>query len=369
MLTFRRLAKTGIAAAAHWSGATRLPGMAAGSKTAPPILAYHRVVEDFAADARHTVPAMLISHRMLEQHLDWIGRRFRFVSLDELGLQLERGERFSKPVAAITFDDGYRDVYENAFPLLKRKGIPAAVFVVTDLIGTAEVQIHDKLYLLLAGALSAGPSGSRRLVDRLVGLGMRRPALDTIGRAAQSPTVVARALLDGAHQAEIHRVIDVLETEVEIEEGALRGLGSLTWEMLAEMQSAGMTIGAHTKTHALLTNESQQKVLDETAGSRRALESRLGVTIDHFAYPSGRFDRSVLSAVAASGYRFGYTTCEHRERTRPLLTVPRKVFWQNTCVDAFGRFSGAMMSCQVAGMFDFRTPCRQEHTWSGASAL
>lgn len=361
MLTFRRLAKTGIAAAAHWSGATRLPGMLAGSRTVPLILAYHRVVEDFEADARHTVPAMLISHPMLEQHLDWIGRRFRFVSLDELGSRLERGERFDKPVAAITFDDGYRDVYENAFPLLKRKGVPAAVFVVTDLIGTADVQIHDRLYLLLAGALSAGPSGARRLVDRLVGVGVRRPALDTIGRTAQSPTVVARALLDGADQAEIQRVIDVLESEVEIDAGALRGLGSLTWDMLAEMARAGMTIGSHSKTHALLINEGRPKVLEETTSSRRALESRFGRPVDHFAYPTGGFNPGVVDAVAASGYRFGYATCGHRDRRHPLLTLPRKVVWQNTCADAFGRFSADLMSCAVAGIFAFRDPCKTDH--------
>lgn len=346
----------------------RLPGIAAGSRNVPLVIDYHRVVEDFAAAAQHTVPAMLISAQMLERQLDWIGRRFHFVSLDELASQLERGERFNRPVAAITFDDGYRDVYDNAFPLLKRKGIPAGVFVVTGLIGAPDVHIHDKLYLLLAGAFSRWRPGPREVARFLVDLGIRLPEIARIGKAARTPTAVARAMLDGLPQVVITRVIDGLERKIGIEEGALRGLEPLTWEMLAEMQSAGMTIGSHTKTHALLTNESRQKVLDETAGSRRALESRLGITIDHFSYPSGRFDRGVVSAVAAAGYRFGYTTCEHRERNLPLLTVPRKVFWQNTCLDAFGRFSTAMMSCQVAGMFNFLTPCRQDHTRSAVSA-
>ena len=59
---------------------------------------------------------MLTSRRMLEAQLDWIGRRFRFVSLDELGAQLGGRARPAAPLAAVTFDDGYRDVYEHGVP-------------------------------------------------------------------------------------------------------------------------------------------------------------------------------------------------------------------------------------------------------------
>src|SRR5688572_22163884 len=99
----RALAKTGIATALHWSGAARRLSAAAGWHNVPPVITYHRVVADFAANARHTVPSNLISLRMLEAQLDWVGRRFRFVSLDELGSHLEGGGRGAGPVAAITF--------------------------------------------------------------------------------------------------------------------------------------------------------------------------------------------------------------------------------------------------------------------------
>src|SRR5262249_62100717 len=97
-----------------------------------------------------TVTAVLISTATFEKHLDWLASRFRLVSLEELGLHLQSGRRFSKPAAAITFDDGYADVYRNAFPILKKKGIPGAVFVVTSLVGTTRLQVCDRLYALLA---------------------------------------------------------------------------------------------------------------------------------------------------------------------------------------------------------------------------
>ena len=112
----RGLVKTSAARAVSWSRADRLIGAVTGLRHRPLVLGYHRVVEDFATSVESSIPANLTSIRMLEQQLDWVGRRFRFVTLDELGERVERGD--AEPVAAVTFDDGYRDVYEVAFPVL-----------------------------------------------------------------------------------------------------------------------------------------------------------------------------------------------------------------------------------------------------------
>src|SRR5258708_28479705 len=114
------------------------------------------VVEADAAAAQ-VMPGLAIGPRTLELHLDWIGRRFRFVSLAELGALAERGVARGKPLAAVTFDDGYQGVYDHALPMLKRKGIPAAVFVVTDLIGTSRIHSHDSLYLMFTQRLGRPP--------------------------------------------------------------------------------------------------------------------------------------------------------------------------------------------------------------------
>jgi len=66
----RRLAKTGIACALHWTGANKLIGALNGSRNMPLVLGYHRVVEDYTASAGHYIQEMLTSLRMLERHLD-----------------------------------------------------------------------------------------------------------------------------------------------------------------------------------------------------------------------------------------------------------------------------------------------------------
>src|SRR5258705_13519138 len=104
----RSVMKTCLAYA--YSGATAvrglLPGTSMGGGEVPFIACYHRVVEDFDNSARHAIPSMLISTAMLERHIDWLAKNYSIVSLDEIGSHLESPGTFSRPSAAITFDDG-----------------------------------------------------------------------------------------------------------------------------------------------------------------------------------------------------------------------------------------------------------------------
>jgi len=349
----RRVIKTGMASALHWSGADALIGALRGSRRFPVVFAYHRVVDDFVSARSSSIPPMLVSRRMFERHLDWVGRRFRFASLDEIGSRLASGRGFETPVAGVTFDDGYRDLYEHAFPLLERKGIPATVFVVTDWIGTQTPLAHDWLYLLLCRMWPR----ARDVVAGLASSAAQRRA----ATALSDPFSALRFVITTRTKAGMAAVVAALETNATIDERSCDGLQPLSWEMLTRMRRAGVTVGSHTKTHTVLTKETVARTLEETAGSRRVLEQRLGAPIDHFAYPDGAFNGRAVDAVASAGYRFAYTTCRHRRARHPLLTIPRRPLWENTCLDAAGDFSPAIASCLTNGVFDLVTGCDQRH--------
>jgi peptidoglycan/xylan/chitin deacetylase (PgdA/CDA1 family) len=170
-----------------------------------------------------------------------------------------------------------------------------------------------------------------------------------------------RILLNALSQADLQRFIDALNAQVESNEAEREALRPLSWDMVAEMHRAGLAIGSHTRTHPLLPNEAAPKVLDEIAGSREHLESRLGAPVRHFAYPNGWFNAATVRAVAASGYRCGYTTCGHRDPNNPFLTISRKCLWENSCFNALGRFSEGIMSSHVHGIFDLVSKCQQDH--------
>src|SRR5438128_642009 len=114
----RGLAKNAVATTFNTLRIEKLVNLVRGSKYPPLVIGYHQVVDTFRPDWRSGITSMQISAAMLERHLDWIGARYQFAALDEIGAHFESGTPFAKPMAAITFDDGYRDVYTNAFPLL-----------------------------------------------------------------------------------------------------------------------------------------------------------------------------------------------------------------------------------------------------------
>ena len=358
--------KAGLAAAAHLTAANRLYGVLTRRRREALVLGYHRVVADFGREASYSFPSMLVSRAMLECHLDWIARRFQVVSLSELRVRLEGRSRTARPIAAITFDDGYRDVYENAFPLLMRKGLPATVFVATNYVGTDGVLPHDKLYLLLERASHRWRSFSQQMVRVLLRLDLPLQA-NTLLTAASSTQAAQRTLLTSLAETDVQRIITALEVDCGLAGGVPNGFRPMTWDMLAEMRRAGMGVGSHTRSHCLLTNESAAKVSEETSGSQQVLTAKLGAPATCFAYPDGRFDATAVRAVAAAGYQVAVTTCGHRDPGHPWLTVPRLLLWERSSVDARGRFSPAILGCQASGLADRFSECRQPHALQGPS--
>lgn len=77
---------------------------------------------------------------------------------------------------------------------------------------------------------------------------------------------------------------------------------------------AGMELGAHTRTHARLTELSDVALQDEVAGSKRVLEDRFGLPVGQFCYPWGAHDARVVDAVKAAGYEGATTTVRGRAR-------------------------------------------------------
>lgn len=325
----------------------------------PLILGYHRVVEDFASTAQREMPSMLTSTEMFERHLDLVGQHFRFATLDEIGQRLLSGEPFTEPTAAVTFDDGYRDNYEHAFPILMRKGIPAAVFVVTDLVGQPFWQIHDKLFHLIRKAFAAWDDPRRELSALLKMLDLPASHLLRARSATSSPMTTVSALLPELSVSNVRRVMAALEATTG---NGFHGLGlSLTWPMIQEMHRAGIIIGSHTRRHVSLPAESRETMVAELEGSKRIIEEQLGTPVVHFAYPGGQFTPRDVEALKRTGYRFGYTACPHRDERHPTLTIERLLLWEGSSVDGDGHFSPAILRCQVHDLWPPARTCARAH--------
>ena len=324
----------------------------------PLVIGYHRIVEDFEAESKNEMPSMLTSVDMFKRHLECLGQSFRFVTLDEIGDRLLNGLPFHEPVAAITFDDGYRDVYELALPILERKGIPAAMFVVTDLVGRPAWQIHDKLYHLVAKAFRCWEDPRSKMFGLLSELGL--PAHDLTRRSSiGNPMMAVSALLPELPQADIRRLM--LGLELSVGNGFHNVPLTVTWEMVENMRRRGFIIGSHTATHVSLPVETGRRLDEELIGSKTVLETRLGERIDHFAYPGGHFNSDVVGAVKNAGYRFAYTACGHGDSRQRLLTMERLILWEGSSVNGNGEFIPDILSCQAHHLWPPAWKCERVH--------
>jgi hypothetical protein len=243
-------------------------------------------------------------------------------------------------------------------------GIPAGVFLVTELTGRSELQLYDKIYLLLEKVLPLLGHSEVRL-QHLLQTKSLTPGQGVGGRRIDAFRTM-RALLNTHTQKQLRRVVEKLETLSNIQDADYPDLQAMDWEMVRTMDAFGVTIGSHTQTHALLTEESPERATNQIVGSMATLRERLKRPIKHFAYPDGRFNAGVVGTVASAGYHYGYGTCLRRDPRYPNLTIPRTLLWERSCVDAAGRFSASLMQCQAYRLYDLWASCEHNHGDSSA---
>jgi peptidoglycan/xylan/chitin deacetylase (PgdA/CDA1 family) len=355
----RKLVKTTAALALHYSGSARLMSHSRN----PLIIGYHDVVEDVSTEEeKGSMPSMLINTKTFERQIDNLARYYEFTSLDEISADPKQElHRNGRPLAVITFDDGYAGVYDHAFPLLKRKGIPFAAFVVTGVIGTNKRLLHDQLYWTLRHGYKLWRCPRSVIKSTLIDEGIPENVCGRVLRSIKSPMSATRALLMNLRHSEVATTIDILSEYAGASASSPVGMQLMTWEMVHDLHRNGVTIGSHTRTHAFLTNESDARIADELTGSRLELEKRLAKRVEHFAYPNGDFNSKISAAVKEAGYKYGYTICPCNDRHQANLTITRRVLWEKSGLDAFGHFSPAVLNCEIRGAFDLASPCDRVH--------
>ena len=99
----------------------------------------------------------------------------------------------------------------------------------------------------------------------------------------------------------------------------------MSWDDLKKLRDEGMTIGSHSATHARLDVMHDEALREEVEGSRRELQSHLGIQVRHFAYPQGRFSKEAEKEVAAAGYAAGWATRKGRPLAPGEVTAIRRV--------------------------------------------
>jgi peptidoglycan/xylan/chitin deacetylase (PgdA/CDA1 family) len=267
--------------------------------------------------------ALRVSAENFSAQLDYLSRRFQVVSLESAVERLRRGEALPENAVALTFDDGFQDTYEIAFPILRERRLPATVFVAESVLHRRSLWNY-KLLLWIGNSRAArleftagefgGPAPA--IFDLTTARRRRRAARAILSRLCRlTPDRRERLLGETAEKLGFARDADPYDE-----------LPMLTPEQLREMVSAGIAIGSHTVTHPALSSLSREDARRELAESKKSLESMLARPVRLFAYPFGErehFNAETMNLARDAGYTAACTTIQgiNRAGTNPLALL------------------------------------------------
>lgn len=243
-------------------------------------------------------PAM--STELFEQEMRFVARHHKVVSLSGMLDHLESGSR--EPVFTITFDDGYRDNYENAFPILQRYGLPATIFLTTGSIDAGEPLWFEQL-------AQAVKKTAREFVDVEIDL-PRRFWMRTEAERVDSNNAIFRLLRGLADTERRQWLTEILRQLAAGDDGARNGK-MLTWDQVRVMKAHGIDFGGHTVTHPFLSKMRREQAAWEVSECKRRIEQELQAPVYDFAYPNGREEdigEGNKELIRSAGYRAAVTT-------------------------------------------------------------
>ena len=262
----------------------------------PVILMYHRVTA-----ATDDLWGIAIEPDRFAEQIEALKQVRQVATLDEVLAWRDHGRTGGKPLAAITFDDGYHDALGQALPILEKADCPATVFVATGYVGSGKGFWWDELVHLLMDAPAAqqplrleikGKAGAWLLPD------------DRQGRQRVCRQV--RRRLRDLEPAEIDRQLDAICAWAGIPRRLHPEDRLMTAEEVGRLSRSLVEIGAHTALHPSLPSLTHAAQAAEIVESRRACEAWTGQPVAHFAYPFGHYDKVSVKAAKAAGFR---STC------------------------------------------------------------
>ncbi len=276
----------------------------AGGRTAV-VLTYHRIAEPGASNPYYD-PVVSATPEGFRAQMEMVRRRFRVVGPEDL-LAADDG-RDRRPLAVVTFDDGYRDNHDVALPILQELGVPATFFIPTGFLERPRLPWWDHVAYVIKRT-RRGEFAVERTPDDPAPIAVA-PGAD---REAALMTLI-RAVLDGRVPDPgwfLRRLEDAAEVEVDSPRMGRELFAS--WEHLTRIADRGCAIGSHAHDHVPLGTLDDRALRRELALSRTILEAALKRPVRTVAYPygwPGAVDERAYRLAAAAGYRAGFTTIE-----------------------------------------------------------
>ncbi|MFC1708732.1 polysaccharide deacetylase family protein [Candidatus Omnitrophota bacterium] len=305
------------------------------------ILTYHRISHSDYGD-----PFLSVTPYGFEIQIQYLTNKYRVVSLEELIQRIHSPNTAVDDYVAITFDDGYRDNYTNAYPILNKYNVPVTIFLTTGFIGTDKLFWWDRVTRIVKSIIRKNQhiDFSRdfypeKIKDAIAGIS---------SRDVSSSSKVISALLKEISEEKKNLILDDLEKQIPSLASDDQGRPyPLTWDEVRQMSEKGTEFGSHTVTHPILTRIESSQASNEILHSKVVLEGKIGKKVLHFAYPNGEksdFDERIKQFVKDNNYISACTTINGANTMKDdVFSLKRR---------AIGNSPICVFASKIAGIFD-----------------
>jgi peptidoglycan/xylan/chitin deacetylase (PgdA/CDA1 family) len=295
------------------------------------VLMYHRVgrVEPFYG----------LNPQTFGKHIEWLATNCEIIAPQDLQESCRRSATSSRRKVVLTFDDGFAGYYEHAYPVLKRHGVPAAVFLATASIDDPSLLIWpDRVTLAVTRTTrqSIAAPWNERLQCDLSTPHRRRVFIHDFKMAGKL-----------APDAERRRMIEHMIAALDIGDLST-SRQMMNWD---EVRAASdiTTWGGHTHTHPILSRVTDEDLDYEVRMSRDRIAEKTGKAPRLFAYPNGRtmdYDERSRAALSKYGFEIAFATDEglngpgtdwHAVRRLPGDCTVAELAWMMSGLGAAGR--------------------------------
>jgi peptidoglycan/xylan/chitin deacetylase (PgdA/CDA1 family) len=279
------------------------------------VIMYHGIIKD---------PLMVNDWCFVDEHsfrtqILYLKKHFEIISLSE-AVERMRSGGIKRPTAVITFDDGYQNNFDVAFPILLRERIPATIFLTTGLINTNDTVWYCRFNIAL--------SQTRRPHIELSGF---KFDLSTLNLKAKASVAIQESLKKLEHSQlmkTMRHIILQLDEDPDYLIETDSPFRMLDETAIVEMVGSGLIeFGAHTHHHAILSQLLDKERYNEIRQSIDTVYELTGRPCRYFAYPNGRaedYNIETIRDLETCGIQIGVTTISGpNNRMTPAMELRR----------------------------------------------
>jgi peptidoglycan/xylan/chitin deacetylase (PgdA/CDA1 family) len=263
------------------------------------VICYHRIITQEQASDEWVHDAMWISPETFATQIGWMQSVGEVVPHERL---LDFDTPSDHPLFALTFDDGWRDNYEYALPIMRRYGVSGTVFLATSFMDDGRLIWPEDVTLKTKRATAMHSEECIRAAIRALA-----PHPERLNPHAEVRVSIEATIEQLKYVVESERVdrVAAYYEALELDVQPLKGY-MMNWTQVSELHRAGIGLGSHTHTHRICSESTPEQVEEELLVSRRRIREMVGCEVETFAYPNARYHGWEGEVLRRTGYRSAF---------------------------------------------------------------